>query len=85
MIYGKIHNFLVDNESNKLDNSVDTSILLLWKAFCRSRKAMALEYQSPDAVIDKWNSRFKIQSENHIKRYIHEYITVDGHVLDDPF
>lgn len=46
---------------------------------------MALEYESPDAVIDKWSNRFKIRSENHIKKYIYEYITTDGHVLDDPF
>lgn len=75
----------MDNESNLQDGNGNTPILLLWKAFCRSRKAMALEYESPDAVIDKWNNRFKIQSENHIKKYIYEYITIDGHVLDDPF
>lgn len=75
----------MDNESNLQDSQGNTSLLLLWKAFCRSRKAMALEYESPDAVIDKWSNRFKIRSENHIKKYIYEYITTDGHVLDDPF
>jgi hypothetical protein len=61
-------------------------IVNLWKAFCRSRKALSLEYNTTDAVINKWNNRFfNISSVEQIKRYVKENITVEGHVLDDPF
>ena len=61
-------------------------IVNLWKAFCKSRKALSLEYNTTDAVINKWNNRFfNISSVEQIKRYVKENITVEGHVLDDPF
>ena len=61
-------------------------IVNLWKAFCRSRNALSLEYNTTDAVINKWNNRFfNISSVEQIKRYVKENITVEGHVLDDPF
>jgi hypothetical protein len=61
-------------------------IVNLWKAFCRSRKALSLEYNTTDAIINKWNNRFfNISSVEQIKRYVKENITVEGHVLDDPF
>ena len=61
-------------------------VLNLWKAFCRSRKALSLEYNTTDAVINKWNNRFlNITSVEQIKKYAKENITVEGHVLDDPF
>ena len=70
----------------KLSNSDSEYIINLWKAFCRSRKALSLEYNTTDAVINKWNNRFlNITSVEQIKKYAKENITVEGHVLDDPF
>jgi hypothetical protein len=73
--------YLLDN-----DDGDARYIVNLWKAFCRSRKALSLEYNTTDAVINKWNNRFfNISSVEQIKRYVKENITVEGHVLDDPF
>jgi hypothetical protein len=73
--------YLSDN-----DDGDTRYIVNLWKAFCRSRKALSLEYNTTDAVINKWNNRFfNISSVEQIKRYVKENITVEGHVLDDPF
>jgi hypothetical protein len=70
----------------KISNSDSEYIINLWKAFCRSRKALSLEYNTTDAVINKWNNRFlNITSVEQIKKYTKENITVEGHVLDDPF
>ena len=70
----------------KISNSDSEYIINLWKAFCRSRKALSLEYNTTDAVINKWNNRFlNITSVEQIKKYAEENITVEGHVLDDPF
>ena len=70
----------------KLSNSDSEYIINLWKAFCNSRKALSLEYNTTDAVINKWNNRFfNITSVEQIKKYAEENITVEGHVLDDPF
>lgn len=70
----------------KISNSDSEYIINLWKAFCRSRKALSLEYNTTDAVINKWNNRFlNITSIEQIKKYAKENITVEGHVLDDPF
>ena len=61
-------------------------VINLWKAFCKSRKALSLEYNATDAVINKWNNRFfNISSIEQIKNYVKENITIEGHVLDDPF
>ncbi|HEU5461779.1 MAG TPA: hypothetical protein VFU79_05860 [Nitrososphaeraceae archaeon] len=61
-------------------------VINLWKAFCKSRKALSIEYNATDAVINKWNNRFfNISSIEQIKNYIKENITIEGHVLDDPF
>jgi hypothetical protein len=61
-------------------------VINLWKAFCQSRKALSLEYNATDAVINKWNNRFfNISSIEQIKTYVKENITIEGHVLDDPF
>jgi len=61
-------------------------VINLWKAFCKSRKALSLEYNTTDAVINKWNNRFfNISSIEQIKNYVKENITIEGHVLDDPF
>ena len=61
-------------------------VMNLWKAFCKSRKALSLEYNATDAVINKWNNRFfNISSIEQIKNYVKENITIEGHVLDDPF
>ena len=70
----------------KISNSDSEYIINLWKAFCRSRKALSLEYNTTYAVINKWNNRFlNITSVEQIKKYAKENITVEGHVLDDPF
>ena len=70
----------------KISNSDSEYIINLWKAFCKSRKALSLEYNTTDAVINKWNNRFfNITSIEQIKKYAKENITVEGHVLDDPF
>ena len=70
----------------KISNSDSEYIINLWKAFCSSRKALSLEYNTTDAVINKWNNRFlNITSVEQIKKYAKENITVEGHVLDDPF
>ena len=56
------------------------------RLFVRSRKALCLEYNTTDAVINKWNNRFfNISSVEQIRKYIQENITIEGHVLDDPF
>ena len=61
-------------------------VINLWKAFCKSRKALSLEYNATDAVINKWNNRFfNISSIEQIKNYVKENIIIEGHVLDDPF
>jgi hypothetical protein len=61
-------------------------VINLWKAFCKSRKALSLEYNATNAVINKWNNRFfNISSIEQIKNYVKENITIEGHVLDDPF
>jgi len=61
-------------------------VINLWKAFCRSRKALSVEYDATDAINNKWTNRFfRISSIDDIKKYVKENITVEGHVLDDPF
>lgn len=69
------------------ENGDDLSYVInLWKAFCRSRKALSVEYTATDAIDNKWTNRFfKLSSINDIKKYVKENITADGHVLDDPF
>ncbi|HSF50761.1 MAG TPA: hypothetical protein VMS35_03505 [Nitrososphaeraceae archaeon] len=64
----------------------DRYILDLWKAFCRSRKALSIEYNATDAVNNKWTNRFfNISSIEQIKKYVKDNINNEGHVLDDPF
>ena len=76
----------MDILDSNLSNTDTKYIINLWKAFCRSRKALSLEYSTTDAVINKWNNRFfNISSVEQIKKYVKENITVEGHVLDDPF
>ena len=54
---------LLDIELPDTDDDDTKYIVNLWKAFCRSRKALSLEYNTTDAVINKWNIRFfKISS-----------------------
>ena len=66
--------------------SNDDYILNLWKAFCKSRIALAQEYQVTDAVLNKWANRLKnLTDTSQIISYIKENVTIDGHVLDDPF
>jgi hypothetical protein len=77
---------LLDIELPDTDDDDTKYIVNLWKAFCRSRKALSLEYNTTDAVINKWNNRFfNISSVEQIKKYVKENITIEGHVLDDPF
>jgi hypothetical protein len=77
---------LLINNLTKNDCDDSDYIINLWKAFCRSRKALSVEYDATDAVDNKWTNRFfRISSINDIKKYVQENITVDGHVLDDPF
>lgn len=77
---------LLDIELPDTDDGDTKYIVNLWKAFCRSRKALSLEYNTTDAVINKWNNRFfNISSVEQIKKYVKENITIEGHVLDDPF
>lgn len=64
----------------------DRYILDLWKAFCRSRKALSIEYNATDVVNNKWTNRFfNISSIEQIKKYVKDNINNEGHVLDDPF
>ncbi len=67
------------------DNN-DQLFLHLWKAFCKSRQALGVEFDSTGVVINKWNDRYnRFENLDQIKKYIAEYITKEGHVLDDPF
>ena len=77
----------MDILDSTLSNTDDAEYIInLWKAFCRSRKALSLEYDTTEAVINKWNNRFfNISSVKQIKKYVKENITAEGHVLDDPF
>ena len=76
----------LDIELPDTDDGDTKYIVNIWKAFCRSRKALSLEYNTTDAVINKWNNRFfNISSVEQIKKYVKENITIEGHVLDDPF
>ena len=76
----------MDELDSNLSNTDEKYVINLWKAFCKSRKALSLEYSTTDAVINKWNNRFfNISSVEQIKKYVKENITVEGHVLDDPF
>jgi hypothetical protein len=76
----------MDSLDTKISDADSEYIINLWKAFCRSRKALSLEYDTTDAVINKWNNRFlNISSIEQIKKYVKENITIEGHVLDDPF
>lgn len=73
-------------DSNILNTEEEKYVINLWKAFCKSRKALSLEYNATDAVINKWNNRFfNISSIEQIRNYVKENITIEGHVLDDPF
>lgn len=73
-------------DSNILNTEEEKYVINLWKAFCKSRKALSLEYNATDAVINKWNNRFfNISSIERIRNYVKENITIEGHVLDDPF
>ena len=64
----------------------DRYIVDFWKAFCRSRKALSIEYYATDAVNNKWTNRFfNISSIEQIKKYVKDNINNEGHVLDDPF
>ena len=80
-------NVLDSNISNTEEEEEEEKYVInLWKAFCKSRKALSLEYNATDAVINKWNNRFfNISSIEQIKNYVKENITIEGHVLDDPF
>lgn len=70
----------------KNNDDEDRYIVNLWKAFCRSRKALCIEYNAPDAVNNKWTNRFfNICSIEQIKKYVKDNINNEGHVLDDPF
>ena len=56
------------------------------RLFVDLERALCLEYNTTDAVINKWNNRFfSISSVEQIRKYIQENITIEGHVLDDPF
>ncbi|MGD1836244.1 MAG: hypothetical protein ACPKPY_02835 [Nitrososphaeraceae archaeon] len=61
------------------------NIINLWKAFCLSRKALAVEFDATDAIINKWINRLDFDSINQITTYLENNITKEGHVLDDPF
>ena len=70
---------------NEIDDDM-SYVINLWKAFCRSRKALCVEYDATEATNNKWTNRFfRMSTINDIKKYVKENITVDGHVLDDPF
>ena len=74
------------SNTEKEEEEKEKYVINLWKAFCKSRKALSLEYNATDAVINKWNNRFfNISSIEQIKNYVKENITIEGHVLDDPF
>ena len=77
----------MDESNSNLSNTADDKYVInLWKAFCRSRKALSFEYNTTDAVINKWDNRFfNISSIEQIRKYVQENITIEGHVLDDPF
>jgi hypothetical protein len=77
----------MDGLDLNLPNTDDEKYVInLWKAFCRSRKALSFEYDTTEAVINKWDNRFfKISSIEQIRKYVQENITIEGHVLDDPF
>ena len=73
----------MDVSNSNLSNTADDKYVInLWKAFCRSRKALSFEYNATDAVINKWNNTSSIEQ---IRKYVKENITIEGHVLDDPF
>jgi hypothetical protein len=73
-------------DSNISNTEEEKYVINLWKAFCKSRKALSLEYNATDAVINKWNNRFfNTSSIEQIRKYVKENITIEGHVLDDPF
>ena len=77
----------MDVSNSNLSNTADDKYVInLWKAFCRSRKALSFEYNTTDAIINKWDNRFfNISSIEQIRKYVQENITIEGHVLDDPF
>ena len=76
----------ISNTEKEEEEEKEKYVINLWKAFCKSRKALSLEYNATDAVINKWNNRFfNISSIEQIKTYVKENITIEGHVLDDPF
>ena len=76
----------MDELNSNLSNTDENYVINLWKAFCKSRKALSFEYNATDAVINKWNNRFfNISSVEQIRKYVKENITIEGHVLDDPF
>ena len=76
----------MDELDSNVSNTDEKYVINLWKAFCKSRKALSLEYNTTDAVINKWNNRFfNISSIEQIRNYVKENITIEGHVLDDPF
>ena len=76
----------MDELDSNLSNTDEKYVINLWKAFCRSRKALSFEYDTTEAVINKWDNRFfKISSIEQIRKYVQENITIEGHVLDDPF
>jgi hypothetical protein len=77
----------MDVSNSNLSNTADDKYVInLWKAFCKSRKALSFEYNATDAVINKWNNRFfNTSSIEQIRKYVKENITIEGHVLDDPF
>ena len=76
----------MDELDSNLSNTDEKYDINLWKAFCKSRKALSFEYNTTDAVINKWDNRFfNISSIEQIRKYVQENITIEGHVLDDPF
>ena len=75
----------MDESDSNLSNTDEKYVINLWKAFCKSRKALSFEYNATDAVINKWNNRFFNTSIEQIRKYVKENITIEGHVLDDPF
>jgi hypothetical protein len=50
----------MDELDSNLSNTDEKYVINLWKAFCKSRKALSFEYNATDAVINKWNNRFLI-------------------------
>ena len=60
----------MDELDSNLSNTDEKYVINLWKAFCKSRKALSFEYNATDAVINKWNNRFfNTSSIEQIRKY----------------